>query len=166
MLWTPCAAPSKDIAIEPPLVVRGVKNCPIAGQDLPLIVLSHGGGSAPIVHHDTAEMLADAGFAVVAVHHPNDFAGGLDKVWLVERPTDVKRLLDFTLRASPVAGKVDLRRIGFFGFSRGGYTGLMLAGAVPRYPVFLRLWLQLSIWVFHRDLPPQPQARDPRFRRL
>jgi predicted dienelactone hydrolase len=164
MIWTPCATPPKNIAIEPPLVVPGIRNCPIVGSKLPLIIISHGGGSAPIFHHDTAEALADAGFMVAALHHPNDPAGGLDRAWLLERPTDVRRLLDYILGPSPVAAKIDPRRIGFFGFSRGGYTGLVLAGAVPEYPTILRVWLQLSIWVFHHDMPLPLPKPDPRIK--
>ena len=35
----------------------------IDGHGLPLVVLSHGRGGSFVVHHDTAEHLADAGFA-------------------------------------------------------------------------------------------------------
>ena len=36
---------------------------------------------------------------------------------LVERPTDIRRLIDFMLGASPAASRIDPERIGFFGFS-------------------------------------------------
>jgi predicted dienelactone hydrolase len=52
---------------------------------------------------------------------------------LIERPADIKRLLDLVLAASPLAAQIDPQRIGFFGFSRGGYTGLVLAGANPDF---------------------------------
>jgi predicted dienelactone hydrolase len=50
---------------------------------------------------------------------------------MIERPTDIKRLIDFMVGASPAASRIDPERIGFFGFSRGGYTGLVLIGANP-----------------------------------
>jgi predicted dienelactone hydrolase len=68
------------------------------------------------------------------------------------------------LRCPPAAAKIASNRVGFFGFSRGGYTGLMLAGAEPRYPAFLKIWLRLATWTFHRDMPIPPPAHDPRFR--
>jgi predicted dienelactone hydrolase len=49
----------------------------------------------------------------------------------IERPADIKRLIDFMLAASAAAANIDPARIGFFGFSRGGYTGLVLIGANP-----------------------------------
>jgi predicted dienelactone hydrolase len=80
-------------------------------------------------------MLAHAGFVVAAIHHPGDNyrdtsrAAGLSV--FVERPTDIKRLIDFMLDASPAASNIDPEHIGFFGFSAGGYTGLVLIGANP-----------------------------------
>lgn len=52
----------------------------------------------------------------------------------VERPTDIKRLIDYMLSTAPDAARIDPQRIGFFGFSRGGYTGLVLAGGNPDFP--------------------------------
>jgi predicted dienelactone hydrolase len=113
----------------------GVKDCPISGDKPPLVVVSHGWGGSFANHHDLAETLADAGFVVAAVTHPLDRApdgsltGGLPD--FVERPTDIERLIDFVLGASPAASRIDPQRIGFFGFSFGGYTGLVLLGAGP-----------------------------------
>jgi len=113
----------------------GVKDCPISGDKLALIVVSHGNGGSFINFRDAAETLADAGFIVVAINHPGDSGGDASRVAdlsvFVERPTDIRRLIDFMLRASPAAPKIDPERIGFFGFSAGGYTGLVLAGANP-----------------------------------
>ncbi|HET7086647.1 MAG TPA: hypothetical protein VFI23_17910 [Rhizomicrobium sp.] len=164
LIWTPCDRPAKNIKIEDPLVIQGTWNCPIQASALPLIVISHGGGGPAFEHHDTAEALADAGFVVVALEHPNDHVAGLDKYWLVERPTDVQRVVDYMLRSSAAAPNIAVNRIGFFGFSRGGYTGLMLAGASPQYPWFLKVWLQLATWMFHQHAPFQPPALDPRFK--
>ena len=44
----------------------------------------------------------------------------------------MKLLIDFMLEAWPAAA-IDRRRIGFFGFSRGGYTGLVLLGGNPDF---------------------------------
>jgi predicted dienelactone hydrolase len=43
------------------------------------------------------------------------------------------RLLDFVLNDWKDRASIDRTRIGFFGFSFGGYTGLVLAGAKPDY---------------------------------
>ena len=46
----------------------------------------------------------------------------------VERPADIKRLVDYLLGAWSHASAIDPGRIGMFGFSRGGYTGLVVVG--------------------------------------
>jgi predicted dienelactone hydrolase len=132
-VWSPCAAaPDGEIKLSS-ITLPGVQDCPISGDKLPLIVISHGSGGSFVGHHDTAETLADAGFVVAAINHPGNTASDnsrvLDLSEFIERPTDTKRLIDFMLTASPAAGKIDPQRIGFFGFSRGGYTGLVLIGA-------------------------------------
>jgi hypothetical protein len=123
------------------ITLPGVKDCPISGDQRPLVVVSHGMAGDFTGHHDLAETLADAGFVVAAIDHPGDNsfdasrAGDLSV--LVERPTDIKRLIDFMLGASPAAARVDPKRIGFFGFSAGGYTGLVLIGANPDWAMRL-----------------------------
>lgn len=101
---------------------------------------------------------------VVALRHPNDQAGGVDRSWLLSRPADVRRLLNYMLGPSPVAVKIDSYRIGFFGFSRGGYNGLILAGARVQNSLLLRTWIRLSVWAFHWDRPPPPLMPDPRIK--
>lgn len=132
--WSPCATPATPIKLGP-FIMPAVRDCPITGGDLPLIVISHGFGGTALSHHDTAETLADLGFIVVAPEHPDDSAFNAEREHnlkaLTTRPLDVKRLIDHMLGPSPSASRIDGRRIGFFGFSRGGYTGLVLAGAKP-----------------------------------
>jgi predicted dienelactone hydrolase len=50
---------------------------------------------------------------------------------LFDHPADMKRLIDYMIGAWPDRAKLDAGKIGFFGFSRGGYTGLALLGGVP-----------------------------------
>jgi len=139
-MWYPCSEPPGEIDLGKitatfEITVRGAKNSPISGDKLPLVVVSHGKGSHFVLHHDTAETLADAGFVVAAVNHPGDtvfdMSRSADLSVMVERPTDIKRLIDFMLGASPAASKIDAERIGSFGFSRGGYTRLVLIGGNP-----------------------------------
>jgi len=137
-LWTPCAVPPKPIEVESggvKLTINAVKDCAAVGKDLPLILVSHGMFGDVFSHHDTAEFLADAGFAVVTIDHPLDFTSANRKsvddiASFVARPTDIKRAITFVSNGIVA---IDSRRIGFFGFSRGGYTGLVLAGAVPDF---------------------------------
>ena len=140
-VWTPCATPAGEFQLGP-YVLRGMRNCPVAtdatATALPLIVLSHGYGGSFLGHHDTAEALADAGFVVAAITHSGDNyqvrGGSADSIAaLATRTTDIRRLIDHMLRQWPGHAALDDRKIGFYGFSRGGYTGLVLIGGRPNF---------------------------------
>lgn len=136
LVWSPCADKPTDIELGP-MVLKATRGCAVAGQNLPLIVVSHGYGGSALGHHDTAEALASAGFLVVALNHPGDNYANMGQAGdisvMFERPTDIKRLIDYMLGNWPDAARIDPHRVGFFGFSRGGYTGLVLAGAKPDF---------------------------------
>ncbi len=136
VVWSPCGVPAREVTLGR-LIVPGVEDCPIVGDKLPFVVISHGRRGAFGGHHDTAKALADAGFVVAAINHPGDNGSDMSRTddlsVLLERPTDVKRLIDFMLGAWPEAGTIDRERIGFFGFSRGAYTGLVLVGGHPDF---------------------------------
>jgi predicted dienelactone hydrolase len=132
-VWTPCAVPAQEVKLRG-LRAPGVMNCPIVGDGLPLVVISHGKTGWFGAYHDTAETLADAGFVVAAVNHPGDNAFEASRTIAsnaVTRPTDIKRLIDFMLEAWPDALKIKRQHVGFFGHSAGGYTGLVIAGGRP-----------------------------------
>src|SRR5713226_4878455 len=74
-VWSPCAAPPQEIKFRF-VTIAAVRNCPIAGDRLPLIVVSYGSGGWFGAHRDTAAMLADAGFVVAALDHPGATATG------------------------------------------------------------------------------------------
>jgi predicted dienelactone hydrolase len=141
-VWYPCAQPASEVKLGP-FVLSVAKDCPITGEKLPLIAISHGRSDNFLGHSDTAERLADAGFVVVAINHPGDNA--MDKSRtddfsvFVERPTDIKRVIDFALVQWSGAAIIDAGRVGIFGFSRGGYTALVAIGANPRFDKSLRL---------------------------
>lgn len=135
-MWSPCTKVPEDVQVGA-LKMQAVPNCPMAGERLPLVIISHGYGGWYFGHHDTAEALADSGFVVVAINHPQanyadmSHANGLSV--LVERPVDIQRTIDFVLTNFLDVAKIDPQRIGFYGFSQGGYTGLVLAGADPDF---------------------------------
>lgn len=136
--WSPCDRAPGEVKLGP-FVLNAVRDCPVKGGKHPLIVLSHGYGGTYLSHRDTAAALADAGFIVAALNHPDDNALTFDPARansltaLVDRPEDIRRLIDFMLTEAPDATMIDRQKIGFFGFSRGGYTGLVLAGAEPDF---------------------------------
>jgi predicted dienelactone hydrolase len=131
-LWYPCAEATGTVRLGP-YVLPVAKDCPLSGEKHPLVVVSHGRGGNFLGHHDTAEAFADAGFLVAAINHPGDTRSDMSRATelsvYVSRPADIKRLVDYMVGSSPAAPFVDPSRIGFFGFLRGGYTGLAGIGA-------------------------------------
>ena len=148
-VWSPCSTPPGRIDLAP-LVLQGTRDCPVAGQGLPLVVVSHGAGGSALGHHDTAATLADAGYVVAAISHPGDNFQDLSRQGYLSafatRPVDMKRLTDYMLGAWPQRAQLDAGKVGFFGFSRGGYTGLVAIGAVPD-------------WTSRQDLCPPESSR-------
>jgi predicted dienelactone hydrolase len=170
-MWYPCGAPPAAIEVGSSTIF-GSKDCPVSGARLPLVVFSHGSRGSFLVHRDTAETLADAGFVVAAINHPGNNARDRSRTGdlggFVERPCDIKRLIDFMLGNSVAAGHIDQDRIGFFGFSRGGYTGLVLAGANPDWAAATSLCL-VSSWRICKQMrdkafPTGRIAHDPRIK--
>jgi predicted dienelactone hydrolase len=175
-LWTPCATPASEIVVDSetwPVAIHGVRDCAIPQKNLPLIVISHGLFGDRFSHHDTAEFLADAGFAVVSLNHTQDSVlsyndkSASDISPFLTRPIDIQRVLDALLLHQQPGLDIDRNRIGFFGFSRGGYTGLVLAGAAPdfHHPAFpcvekTPLCRQMS----DNDIPPHPPGYEPRIK--
>lgn len=135
-MWSPCAKEPEDVQIKG-LTVPAVMDCPIVGEKLPLVVISHGYGGWYFGHHDTAEAIADSGAIVVAINHPHANYADMSRAngirALLERPLDIKRTIDFMLTDFSDTAKIDPQRIGFYGFSQGGYTGLVLAGGKPDF---------------------------------
>ena len=133
-VWSPCDAAPGVVTVGP-FELPATPDCPIRGEHLPLGIISHGRGGTFLGHHDLAERLADEGFMVVAINHPGDNALDLSSFKqpsiYTSRPKDIRRTLDFMLGQSPLRASIDAHAIGLFGFSRGGYTGLVLAGATP-----------------------------------
>ncbi|WP_246648833.1 alpha/beta hydrolase family protein [Bradyrhizobium canariense] len=123
LVWTPCAEPPKEMDARG-AIFFAVPGCSVTGEKLPLIVISHGRRGWFGGHHDTAAALADAGFVVAALNHPGDTwrdASRTDSLSvLVERPADIKRLIDYMLESWPDASRIDARHIGLYGFSFGG----------------------------------------------
>lgn len=134
MVWSPCASPPASAQLGP-YDVQGTPGCAVHGDSLSLVVVSHGQGGSLMGHHDTATALADVGFVVVSFNHPGDMFGddsATHQVGIFEsRPRDMSRVISFMLEGWRSRQQLDPGSIGVFGFSRGGYTALALAGAQP-----------------------------------
>jgi predicted dienelactone hydrolase len=169
LVWTPCAEPPQEMDARGATFVA-VPGCPVTRDKLPLIVISPGRRGWFGGHHDTAAALADAGFVVAALNHPGDNrrdTSGTDSLSvLVERPTDIKRLVDYMLEGWPDAPRIDTQHIGLYGFSFGGYTGLVVIGGNPELrkglPDCQTSTLRACRQLENNELPDQPITHDPR----
>lgn len=103
----------------------------------PLILISHGSGGSEYGHRSWAEHLARNGYVVAAPRHWGDSHDKPDgrgsDVQLVGRPIQASAALDSVLAHPQLKQLVDPQRIGMVGFSAGGYTTLVMAGARPDF---------------------------------
>lgn len=110
-------------------------------KSAPMIVLTHGTGGSAQSMAWLAMHLARKGALVVAADHPASSGGdpgrqSMMAVWT--QPNDVHQLLD-TLLASEWGADIDRKKIVSVGFSLGGATAMLLAGArldFERFPIF------------------------------
>jgi predicted dienelactone hydrolase len=137
--------PSTQAVHEPavlgPYHVEAIPNAPAIPGHWPLVVISHGNGGSDLGHHDLATYLASHGFIVATLNHLGDYFRDTSKVGKVEvlagRPVQVKATITALLNDPTWKDRIDANRIGVAGFSAGGYTALMVAGAKPEFVRFI-----------------------------
>ncbi len=132
-IWYPSDAPM-PVMPNTPFRQALALDAAVAGDHLPLIVISHGKGGWLGAHADTALALAEAGYVVAALTHTGDNSDDESypaSKWMVDRPRHISRVLDYMLSSWTGHEQIDAARIGTFGFSAGGYTVLVAIGGVP-----------------------------------
>ena len=133
-VWFPTVGTPISVAIGPfqQMVVPAGN---LSGTGLPLVLISHGTSGSDASHYDTALALAGEGFVVVALTHSGDnyldqsYAG--NEKDLTDRPRQVRAVLTYMLKTWAQRDHLDPARVGMFGFSLGGFTALVVSGAVP-----------------------------------
>jgi predicted dienelactone hydrolase len=152
-VWYPAGFAAKEQSLDigdpgNPLfrVGKAAPDAPFADSKLrPVVLFSHGfGGSARMMAWFTTA-LARAGYVVVAVDHPGNnsadkmTAPGAILFW--DRAGDLAAALE-RVSSDPIVGPhLDLHRIAVAGFSAGGFTSLISAGAkvdLNRFRTFCR----------------------------
>ncbi|MFZ5960040.1 alpha/beta hydrolase family protein [Pseudomonas knackmussii] len=108
----------------------------------PLLAISHGNSGSPLAHRDLLLSLARNGFVVIGLLHPGDNPedqsrqGALSNLY--GRPLQVSASISAALADTHLASSIDAQRIGVIGYSAGGETALILAGATPNPQRLLR----------------------------
>ncbi len=127
------SAPGRGI----PLEVR--VSAPTAGEDLPILLFSHGNGWSHNGYAPLVNFWASQGFVVVQPTHLDSRRNGIgfddprfSGIWL-QRINDMKRILDqldaVESSVPGLAGRVDRGRVAAAGHSWGGQTVQSLLGA-------------------------------------
>lgn len=124
-----------------PYQLHATRNAAAIPGTKPLVVISHGHGGSDLGHHDLAVYLASHGFIVATLEHPRDnfrdASGDGHPEVEIGRPIQVEATISMLLADPRWKTSIDPQRIGVAGFSNGGYTSLLLVGAVPRFTRFL-----------------------------
>ena len=136
-LWYPTDATPRPTTMLGLVLMSVAPDAPVAGQGLPLVVISHGNGGGPASHVDLALSLANAGYVVAAPMHPGDnaadqSAAGSPALYS-ERNAQVRATLDYLLSKWRSGHLIDPMRAGAYGFSAGAFTVLTAAGAKPDF---------------------------------
>lgn len=120
-----------------PYDIAATRNAKFAAGKYPLIIISHGNSGSLWGHHDLAVFLALSGNIVITLTHPNDNykdSSGIGTTGTVYgRPLQISAALTAALESPLLAPHVEPEKIAFIGFSAGGHTGLILAGAKPDF---------------------------------
>ncbi|WP_300720062.1 dienelactone hydrolase family protein [Pseudomonas sp.] len=115
--------------------VDATENAPVAMGRYPLLVLSHGNTGTSLALHDLVTSLASKGFVVVAVLHPGDNYKDQSRLGtlsnLYGRPMQISAAISATLADPDLSPYVHPKHVGVIGYSAGGETALILAGAEP-----------------------------------
>jgi len=135
------SARAKGVTWRGPYEIHATADAPPIAGGKPLVVISHGHSGSDLGHHDLAVYLAGHGFVVATLQHPkdnftDDSGDGHPEV-MIGRPIQVKATISMLLHDPHWKTLVDPERIGVAGFSNGGYTSLLLVGAVPRFVRFI-----------------------------
>jgi len=133
-VFYPSATPGRAQLVGP-YALDVARGAAIEAGRFPLVLLSHGTGSAPLAYRALAQGLARRGFVVGLPEHPfnhrddNSWAGTAQN--LAARPRHLQLAIDALYGNSRFTASLKPDAVGLVGHSMGGYTALALAGGRP-----------------------------------
>lgn len=139
-VWYPTTVPEAPF-MAGPFLISATPGAPPAPGRHRLVVLSHGHLGNDLGHRDLAEHLARHGVVVAAPRHLGDSYDQPptgDFRQFLSRPAQIVATINAVLADARLGLAIDPERIGMAGFSAGGYTTLVVAGAEPKFDLFVR----------------------------
>ncbi len=128
----PTTAPAREVAFGP-FSVNVAMDGPVAPGRFPLVVISHGTASSPMVFRTLAQALASRGCVVCLPQHPFDNTLNSELQYthdnLLARPRHLSLAIDAIAADPRLRSRVDAAHVAVIGHSVGGYTALAAAGA-------------------------------------
>lgn len=176
-VWYPSKAPEKNLRLGDVELKVAPDAAPVSGRRR-LILISHGSEGSDLQLSNLARLLARRGMVVVAPRHLGDSfddksAHGSSRQF-GGRPYQGSYALDVVLKHPRFSKLIDPNRIGAVGYSAGGYTTLVMAGAKPDRRNWIRHcqqsvehgaacpaggWLTSLGLRFFNDWEPPPERR-------
>ncbi|HWW71576.1 MAG TPA: hypothetical protein VN089_16670, partial [Duganella sp.] len=124
-----------------PFQLEVAMHAPVRPGSYPLVIISHGTRSSPMVFRTLAQFLASNGCIVGLLEHPFDCVTNCSQQYsyenLVNRPRQIDLALDAALAAPGVGAAIRTDQISLIGHSVGAYTVLAAAGAAPDTSAFV-----------------------------
>ncbi len=134
LVMYPSDAPENTERLGPYSLEVALNAAPKPGR-YPLVLISHGSGSAFLAYRTLAHFLARHGFVVGIPEHPfnnrsdNSLVDTLDN--LANRPRQLRCAIDWFYGSAELADSVKPDDVAIIGHSMGGYTALACAGGRP-----------------------------------
>lgn len=134
-LWYPTTQTPRPTTFINGILLSVARDGALLGDDLPVVLISHGNDASAFSHVDLAMELASAGYVVAAPTHAGDNYADRSRqgspALFSQRAEQMRATLDFVVEDWTWASKVDSSRVGAYGFSAGGFTVLTLLGGKP-----------------------------------
>jgi predicted dienelactone hydrolase len=135
-IWFQADSSAKAEGFSPILPIAAIQLAPNSDpaadfKKRPLVVISHGNWGTRYSQGWLASRLVRAGYVVISPSHPgtmNDDRTSAGALRLWDRSDDVRVALSAVLKDPKWAALIDQDKIGFWGHSFGGWTGVSLAG--------------------------------------
>jgi len=116
-------------------------NGTISGNKLPVVIFSHGSAGWFGDRVETARLFAEQGLVAVSLTYPGDnYKDSSDRAGrqMTNRPKVTSEVLDYVLERWAGRDHLDGTQVGFYGFSAGGFTGLVEIGGRPDWSLFAK----------------------------